>query len=77
MPEGEALLGRNCKQLICAVVQGNIVSDERKQPGAVCQTHSQRPGMTQSSRLSNCCATACQCLVGKPEAEKDNPQMGL
>jgi hypothetical protein len=33
MPHGKTLLGRNCKYLICALIQGNIVSDERKQPG--------------------------------------------
>ena len=30
MPERETLLGRDCKQLICALIQGDIVSKEAK-----------------------------------------------
>src|SRR6516164_2704959 len=34
MPVGETLLGRHCNQLVCALIQRTVVSDERKQSRA-------------------------------------------
>ena len=73
-PHGKTLLGRNRKYLICAVTQGNIVSDERKQSGVHCQARSQSRRMVQSASLSDCCVASRQRLVRKPETEKDNSQ---
>jgi hypothetical protein len=33
--------------------------------------------MSQPASLSDGCAAPCQCLVGKAETEKDNPQVRL
>ena len=73
-PERETLLGRDRNQLVCALIQGHVVSDERKQPGARRQAASQRRRMSQPPSLSDCCVALCQCLVGKAETEKDNSQ---
>src|SRR6185295_11948378 len=64
-PEGETLLGRDRSQLVCPLIQGYAVSDERKQPGADRQAHSQRRRMSQPPSLGDCCVALCQCPVGK------------
>src|SRR5207245_1822000 len=74
VPEGKTLLGRDRKQLICAPIQGYVVSDERKQSGVHRQARSQSRRMAQSPSLSDCCAAPCKCLVRKAETEKDNSQ---
>ena len=76
-PEGETLLGRHRNQLVCPLIQGCVVSDEQKHRGAVHQARSQRRRMSQLPSLSDCRVALCQCLVGKAETEKDDPQIRL
>ena len=76
-PHRETLLGRHRNQLVCPLIQGYVVSGERKQPGADRRTHSERRRVSQSPSLSDCCAALCQCLVGKAETKKDYPQKRL
>ena len=74
MPTGETLLGRDRNQLVCPLIQGYLVSDERKAawrstPGSQPKTADEPASEPQ--RLLRC---SCQCLVRKAETEKDNSQ---
>src|SRR5947209_19116875 len=52
-PGGEALLGRQGNQLSCPLTQGCVVSKQQTEPGAECQSDSQRRLMTDSSSLGD------------------------
>src|SRR6516162_8802946 len=75
--EREALLGCDGNELACPLLQGYVVSDERKQYVAECQARRQRRRMSQPPSLSNYCAALCYCLIRKAEIEQDNRQVGL
>src|SRR5262249_6941792 len=76
-PDGETPFGRDRNQLAGPLIQGRVVSDERKDRGAECQARNQRGRMSQSPSLGDGSAALCQCLVGKAETEKANPQERL
>ena len=73
-PVRETLLGCHRNQLVRPLIQGWVVSRERKQSTAECQARSQRRRMSQPAGLGDCRAAPCQCLVGKSETEQDKSQ---
>src|SRR5216683_1900375 len=72
-PVSETLLGRHPDRLVRPLIQGRILAEKRKQPGADRQARSQRRRMSQPPSLGDCCVGLCQCLVGKAKTEKDDP----
>src|SRR5215469_745812 len=76
-PQWETVIGRDRSYLVRRLVKGCVVSDKRKQYGAAGRADRQRRRMGERPGLGDCCFGAGQCLFGKSEAKKDDPQLSL
>ena len=57
--KGKTLLGRHRSKLVCPLIQGRVVSDERKQPGGDRQAVIQRRNMSQPPSLGDGGVASC------------------